>query len=223
MNKPIKAPRADFEAGKQRFLEAADRVYIKYGYNGTTIRAIAAEAKTSLARLNRHWSGKEDLFKDVFERHFTPIHIEQAARLDEIEKKRLSKSARLKAILVALLAPALKHQNDPVEQSISHIIYSRALVDPAPEARRIVTSFANTTAKRVIYLLRDMLPNPNPEQFFLMVTIVLGAYIHPQIFGETIAESMDHDFQSIDWQRASETMAFILEKGLTAMDKYTAK
>ena len=36
------------------------------GYRGTTIRAVCADAGTSLAILHRNWPGKEALFTEVF-------------------------------------------------------------------------------------------------------------------------------------------------------------
>ena len=62
---------------RERFLLAAERQFMEHGYRATTIRAICAEAGTSLATLNRNWPSKEALFTEMLKRHFDPLHEEQ--------------------------------------------------------------------------------------------------------------------------------------------------
>lgn len=212
-----RSPRSDALAGRDRFLSAADRVFVRYGYDGSTIRAIAEEAGTSLARLNRHWSGKEDLFREVFARHFSPIHAAQNARLDEVEAASGNNPPDLRAILKAFLEPALVEQVG--EQAQSHLVYCRALVDPAPEAGRLAGELIQEVGPRVIRLLRRALPSPSPETFYLIVAIIMGAYIQPQLFGLQLAKAMGIQFESVDWDSAGTVIARLLVEGIGRPDK----
>jgi AcrR family transcriptional regulator len=213
---PPKAPRAlraDAAAGRDRFLAAADRVFIREGYDGSTIRAIAKAAGTSLARLNRHWSGKVELFREVFARHFNSIHEAQNARLDEITATP-GGSNDIRAILEAFLDPALLANVGPRERRISHQVYCRALVDPAPEAAAIVSKLIQEVGPRVIGMLRTALPGRDPETFYLIVAVVMGAYIQPQLFGMQLADAMGINFEAVNWNRAGHVIAGLLENGL---------
>ena len=214
MNTTQKQPRSDFFSGRERFLEAADRVFIREGYDGSTIRAIASEAKTSLARLSRHWTGKEDLFTDVFARHFNPIHDAQNARFDALEAASHGGPVDPRKVIEAFFAPALEAQSGTPEQQLSHQLYCRAMVDPAPEAKRIVRNLTSSTAPRIVDLLRRALPGQDKDRFFLVVAVVLGAYVHPQLFGQQMAEFLGLSFADIDWNQASSTIAEILVDGL---------
>jgi AcrR family transcriptional regulator len=207
-----KPSRSDFEASRQRFIEAAGRVYVQAGYNGSTIRAITAEAKTSLARLNRHWKGKQDLFRDVFTLHFKPIHDAQNARLDALEAVGAQKD--LRAVLEAFLSPALLGNVGSDAGRDSHLIYCRALVDPAPEANEIVSELIAQVQPRVIALVRAALPNMSADRFFLCISTIMGAFIYPQVLGPRLAKRMDVNFQAIDWLAASSLVADILNGGL---------
>ena len=208
--------RSDFEASRVRFLEAADRVYVQAGYDGSTIRAITAEAKTSLARLNRHWSGKKDLFRDVFARHFRPIHAAQNARLDALESA--GQGADIRGILEALLTPGLLGNRGATDTRLSHLVYSRALVDLAPDAVDLVRALTGEMQPRVISMLRAALPDLPPEAFFLAMNTVMGAFVYPQVLGPRLAQRMGMDFAAFDWSSAGSTIALMLEAGLRKAD-----
>jgi AcrR family transcriptional regulator len=199
-----------------RFLVAADRVFLRSGYDGATIRAIAQEAGTSLANLSRHWTGKEDLFREVFARHFDRIHRAQNERLDAVERPADDRPS-VRAILRAFYAPALHAGVGPREQRISHMVYCRALVDPALPVRRIVAGLIRQVSQRVIELLRQALPERDAETFYLIVATAMGAYIQPQLFGMQLARAVGVRFADVDWSRASELMADLVDSGIRHM------
>lgn len=201
-------------SAQARFLAAADRVFLRSGYDGATIRAIAQEAGTSLANLSRHWTGKEDLFREVFARHFDRIHLAQNERLDAMERSAAGDRPVVRAILRAFYAPALHAGVGPREQRISHMIYCRALVDPAVPVRRIVAGLIRQVSQRVIDLLRQALPEHDAETFFLIVATAMGAYIQPQLFGTQLARAVGVRFADVDWSRASELMADLVDSGI---------
>lgn len=168
----------------------------------------------SLASLSRYWSGKEDLFGEVLARHFDRIHKAQNSRLDAVEKQAGQDGPSVRAILQAFYDPALHASGGPREERLSHMIYCRALVDPAPSARRIVAKLIKQVSQRVIGLLRRALPELDAEHFYLFVTIAMGAYIQPQLFGMQMARVMGVQYSRIDWSRASEILAHLVDAGM---------
>lgn len=212
------ATRHDADASRQRFLDATDRVFIREGYDGSTIRLITAEAHTSLARLNRHWAGKQHLFQEALARHFDPIHAAQAARFDAVEAAGREKDER--AIIEAFLSPALLGNIGREEERISHLVYCRALTDPSPEISEIVGPLVQTTRARLIAMLRGALPDLDEQAFFLSVATVLGAYVYPQINGARLAAAMGVNFQAIDWNRAGAILAGMLTDGLASAARH---
>ncbi|KKW92009.1 TetR/AcrR family transcriptional regulator [Sphingobium chungbukense] len=201
------------ESSRERFLDAADQLFIREGYDRCTIRAISAAAGTSLAVLSRHWDNKQQLFEEVFKRHFDPIHSAQNARFDALEAKG---EPALRAILEAFFSPALAGNIGPLEQRTSHLVYCRALMDPSPEARAIARPLVRATRSRLIRLLRTALPHLDETRFFLAMSTVLGAYIYPQVNGPRLAEIMDVEFGKIDWASAALIIPHFLEAGLRA-------
>ncbi|MDE1917002.1 MAG: TetR family transcriptional regulator [Sphingomonadales bacterium] len=212
-----KTAKSSTESSRDRFLDAADALFIRDGYDRCTIRLISAAAGTSLAVLSRHWDSKQQFFEEMFRRHFDPIHTAQNARFDAIEAS-LAPGARpgLRAVLEAFFSPALSGNVGAIEQRTSHLVYCRALMDPSPEATAILRPLVRATRERLIRLLRTALPHLDEKRFFLAMTMVLGSYVYPQVNGMRLAEIMGIDFGDIDWQEAARIIPRYLEAGLTA-------
>lgn len=196
-------------SSRDRFLVAADDQFIESGYDRCTIRSIAARAGTSLASLSRNWSGKQELFTEVFRRHFDPIHAAQNSGFDLLEA-----SGKLSAhtVIATFFGSAMLGNDEDVRKS--HRIYSLALVDPSEEARIITRHLAEPVRRRLIDLLRRCLPTLDETRFFLAMNIVLGAYIYPLARGERLADVMGYDLAALDWSEAVGVLADMVCKGI---------
>lgn len=214
MQVPAKrATRSDAIASRERFLDAAANLYVDLGYGGCTIRLIAQEAKTSLARLNRHWEGKVQLFEDVFARHCGEIHAAQMAALKAVPDTRNSDPRAMFAqIIRAFFGPVFAEATDSAMVA-GRRVYCRALVDPAPEVRRIIRQLTSPMADRMMDMLRQTMPGADPEAFLLSVSIVFGSYIHSQLFGDELAASIGRS-NRIDWTKAADLLAGMFLDGL---------
>jgi hypothetical protein len=69
----------------------------------------------------------------------------------------------------------------------------------------------------VIGLLRQALPDHDAETFYLIVATAMGAYIQPQLFGMQLARAVGVRFADVDWSRASELMANLVDGGIRHM------
>src|SRR4051794_4949810 len=75
------APAAPPSDTTNKYMDAAEALFIQLGYEGTSVRAISAKAKLSLGTIVYHWGTKEKLFRDVCLRRFGSIVEEQLRRL----------------------------------------------------------------------------------------------------------------------------------------------
>ncbi|MCX8146010.1 MAG: TetR family transcriptional regulator [Azovibrio sp.] len=71
---------------RERILDAAERLFMAHGYEGTSMRQITSEAQVNLAAVNYHFGSKESLMQEVFRR-----------RLDWLNEERLRVLRALKA------------------------------------------------------------------------------------------------------------------------------
>jgi AcrR family transcriptional regulator len=66
-----------------RLLDAAEGLFCERGFDGTTIRDIAAAADCNIAAVNYYFGGKENLYAEVWRRH---LKLMRDIRLTSIDK-----------------------------------------------------------------------------------------------------------------------------------------
>ena len=206
MGRPKKAEEPD-RSSRERFIAAAEDQFIANGYDGCTIRAIAAQAGTSVASLSRNWDSKQHLFEEVFDRHFKSIHLAQHAGFDAIER---SGEITVEAVTEAFFGSAIGRQT----RENSHRVYCLALLDPSDEARGITREMVEPVRQRLIALMRRALPRLDETRFFLAMNVVLGVYIYPQAHGARLASVMGFDIAGLDWADVARILARQVARGI---------
>ena len=68
---------------QDRLLNAAEELFCEKGFEGTSIRDIAALAECNIASVNYYFGGKQQLYEQVWKRHLIPM---RDSRLQSIEK-----------------------------------------------------------------------------------------------------------------------------------------
>lgn len=199
------------DTSRQRFLECAERMFIEEGYRGTTIRSICAMAGTSLAILNRNWPSKEQLFREMLDRHFAPLHQVQNAAFDRLEARA---GITIEEVLDAFFRPAL--EGISTDGKTGGLVYSRALIDSSGVIKAIVADLITPTRQRLMSLVSRTLECEDPAMLFAYMNAILGAYVYPQAFGGQLARSMSLDLASADWSFQTDTLVAVLAKGLAA-------
>jgi AcrR family transcriptional regulator len=72
---------------RERILNAAERLFMEHGYDGTSMRLVTGEARVNLAAVNYHFGSKEELMQEVLRRRLGVINQERLRVLDEAEAK----------------------------------------------------------------------------------------------------------------------------------------
>jgi AcrR family transcriptional regulator len=97
---------AEEEGTRERILRTAERLFAERGFNGVSVRELAAAAQVNIASIGYHFENKEGLLSEVYRRHCEPM-IEQRLRGLEAASP-LRGRARLAAIIEAFVRPALQ-------------------------------------------------------------------------------------------------------------------
>ena len=71
------------EVTRERIMKAADRLFAKRGYDGTSIRAIVAKARVNQAAINYHFDGKDGLYREVLRAAFRAMTEHQLTHAKE--------------------------------------------------------------------------------------------------------------------------------------------
>jgi AcrR family transcriptional regulator len=83
---------------RSRILDAAESLFMEYGFDGTSMRLITGQAGVNLAAINYHFGSKELLFQEVFRRRLTDLNREIAA----LRRQQLGKACKELAAIAGI-------------------------------------------------------------------------------------------------------------------------
>ena len=109
MNPTPPAPTSDT---RDRILDAAERLFVEHGFDGTSMRMITGAANANLAAVNYHFGSKDALVQAVFRRRLTALNQERLAELDRLEGEAGGTPLRPSGIVEAFFGTALRMAAD---------------------------------------------------------------------------------------------------------------
>jgi len=156
------------------FLNSAERIFAVYGYEGTTVRAIAEDAGVQLGALHYYWGSKECMFQAVLERRLRPVAEQRIERLDSTLVAS-DGAPTVAQILDAYYAPmiALAERDELFLKFVF-----RTLTDPAPEVRRAYGHLTLEAGFRFVRLLRKACAHLDEVTFFWRLSSILGGMMY---------------------------------------------
>src|ERR1700733_7444255 len=81
VRRKITSKRTGAKPGKERILDAAERLFARHGFYGISVRDITEAAEVDVALVNYHFGSKRELFAAVFQRRAEMLNPERLARL----------------------------------------------------------------------------------------------------------------------------------------------
>jgi AcrR family transcriptional regulator len=210
-----------------KFLNAAEEVFGKHGYEGTTIRAIAKRARVNLGTLQHYWGSKSALFRDLFERRFGPLHAEHLRRLREVEAGASgSRRPEIREVLRALLEPTLLigaekdspyglGTDSPAGRKRFRTLYGRALMDPSPHVVAEMNRIFAQSIELFLALMRRACPELTAAELDWRVNCIIGAQVFSQMYSERVGRFFGKE-ADVDESRAVEWMLHFILHGVNA-------
>jgi AcrR family transcriptional regulator len=208
-----------------RFLEAAEDIFGRHGYEGTTVRDIAARADVNLGTLKHYWGSKRELFRDLIERRLRPVHTKSAARLAAIDpgatRGTIPDPAAVvaclvePAFLVGVASPPDRDFSDPAARGRFHLFFGRCLMDPSPEiVEDLNEMFADVTG-RFFELMRLASPTLSQAELDWRINCVFGTVTFAQLYGERIGRFVGTE-ADVGGELASKWVMHFINRGLGA-------
>ena len=148
---------------KEKLLDAAEKLFARQGFHGTSLRAITGEAGVDLALVNYHFGGKKPLFAAVLERRGAVLNEERLRRLAEVRQAAAPRPASTEAVVGAFFDPILDFlaHAGPGWHSYFSLL---AWVNNSPEwGRRLMSKTFDATVSEFIRALMESLPERRPR------------------------------------------------------------
>ena len=159
---------------RQRLLDAGEELFAKHGWNGVSIRDIAAVAQVSLAALNYHFGEKEKLLAAIFAARARPIAAERLRLLAALQA---SGDGSLEAVIEAFLRPALTADAE-FGGKVFVKLRARLATEPQAFSRRILADAFDQSGREYLAALQRLLPELPPTELAWRFHFLLGAMVY---------------------------------------------
>lgn len=154
-----RAPSARALATKLRVFDAAEKLFAERGFDGATIRDIAAAAGEPVGTIHHHGGGKEALFHRTVARRAETL---SRHRLEALERVQSAGDRTLEGVLAAFVRPFLElSAKDPGWRNYARLV---ALVSTDSRWDEISAACFDPVANTFIMAIIDLLPGASRQQ-----------------------------------------------------------
>jgi AcrR family transcriptional regulator len=163
---------------KERVLRAAELIFGRHGYAGTTLRAVTAEAEVNLASANYHFGSKEALVMEMLRQRVAPINEERLRLLEGSKQKAKGGPIPLEEILEALILPLGGAARGPDGPDLSFLqLVGRAFSEPAEFLRRVHETFFRELAEVFMREIRRSCPQATEQDLWWNLHFAINAML----------------------------------------------
>jgi AcrR family transcriptional regulator len=164
---------------KSAILDAAERLFASYGFEGTSLRTITSEAHANLGAVNYHFVSKGGLILAVLKRIFQPVNEERLRLLGELETKAKGKPLEIEAILEALFRPPVElvHRSGDGGWYFPRLL-AFCLTEPGSYLKPLVKEELSQKTGRFQAALQRACPGLTKEEVRWRLQFSMGAYLH---------------------------------------------
>lgn len=207
-----------------RILNAAEKLFMQHGFEGTSLRQITAEADVNLASVNYHFGSKEALIQEIFRRRLGELNRERLAALDELERKAAGKPLDPGDILDAFFGILLRQAIDNPKRGIVFLrLLGRSITEPSEFIREFLAEEYQTLLNRYKAALCKALPDMPKAELTWRFHLMLGATAYAIGGTDSLrlisASAYDDDAQyesPYDMERLRSRLISFLTAGLNA-------
>jgi AcrR family transcriptional regulator len=173
---------------RDRALQAAERLFVAHGYEGTSLRAIAGAAKVNLGSLVYYFGTKDGLFRNLCEERLSGIIAAQMEGLRACEARLdAGEAVSLEELLRALIAPSLPQA---AARTDLRGLYALVFTDPSEVVLAIGHELFVEPSRLVYRLVRRLLPDIDSAEFHWRYVGALGSLVVTQGFAERMSAMM---------------------------------
>uniref|UniRef100_UPI0035C9A795 TetR/AcrR family transcriptional regulator n=1 Tax=uncultured Sphingomonas sp. TaxID=158754 RepID=UPI0035C9A795 len=154
-------------------LDAAEALFCVHGFHGVTVRQVATEAGVDPALLNYYFVSKRGLFDAVFNRRAEVVNVQRLSSMNRYEASTAAMTAE--GCLQAFFEPVLQWWETGGDGWRNYLRLV-ALVNNTPSwGGNAMTQFFDPVIQKLISLLRECLPDANPEDIYWCYHFISGA------------------------------------------------
>ena len=161
---------------RERILDAAERLFMAHGYEGTSMRQITGDAAVNLAAVNYHFGSKESLMQEVFRRRLDWLNEERMRVLNEMEQAAGDNPLKPSQIVDGFFGTLLRMADDKERGGVTFLrLLCRTLTEPSEFIRTFLADEYAGVMERYKAALFKALPDVPKAEIVLRFHFMLGA------------------------------------------------
>ena len=159
-----------------RILDAAEALFVEYGFETTSMRQITTKAGVNLAAVNYHFGSKEALIQEIFRRRLSWLNDQRLKELDRLEAEAAGEPLKPSQILHAFFGVALKMAADKRDGGYIFMrLLGRTYTEPSEFIRSFLAEKYAAVIERFKAALFLSLPEVPREEILWRFHFMLGA------------------------------------------------
>jgi AcrR family transcriptional regulator len=169
-----KAAAQEDASARERILQTAEELFAEGGFNGVSMRDIAAKARVGLGQLTYYFESKRDLYLTVFLNSGVRITSERKRLLVEARAKYGSRPIPLKLLIRNFVMPYLDYARTDGATYVR--LYARLHSEPPDLAEEVRRKLYDETTLDYADAFKQSLPNIPEEVVYWRLVFMMGTY-----------------------------------------------
>lgn len=203
---------------KDRLLDAAEKLFCENGFEGTSIRDIAASAECNIAAVNYYFGGKDKLYIEVWRRHLIPMRDLRIARINKVMAQNRSHpniEDLLRSFADTFVGPLI------YTSSASRLskLMAREWIDRHLPANMFVDEVITPTMVAMRKALVKTYPDLDESKVTMVVFSLVGQLVHLVHVKAMVEQISDHSRLPIF--DTNETINHIVKFSIAGIQAYT--
>ncbi|TXH65127.1 MAG: TetR/AcrR family transcriptional regulator [Lysobacteraceae bacterium] len=157
---------------KERILDAAETLFARYGFGGTSLRQVTSQADVNIAAVNYHFGSKENLVNEVFRRRMDEMSMQ---RLRQLQDALRNSPGDLDAILAAFVEPALAMAQDRHGGGSFIRVIARAYAEKNDSLRRFLSEQYGHVLREFAKAIAGCVPGLSKSELYWRLDFLAGA------------------------------------------------
>jgi AcrR family transcriptional regulator len=172
---------------RTRILDAAEELFMRHGFEGTSMRLLTARAAVNLAAVNYHFGSKDALIEAVFRRRLDPMNAERIAELERLEQAAAGKPLAPERIIRAFLRASLAMIEDARGGGRNFIrLLGRACTEPSKTVRALIGQLYAPAMERYKTAFERAVPELPKEELIWRMHFMFGTLAYTLAATDTV-------------------------------------
>jgi AcrR family transcriptional regulator len=172
---PMPLPFAERDAEnetREKLVTAAENLFALHGYQGVSVRAIAAAAGVNWSLLGYYFRGKEGLLFEVYRRHCNALNAERFQLLKAARAE--SRPPQLEKVIEAFVLPALSVQQTQADGAPFSRLRAVLAAENSKLLDQLVAENFDSSSSEFIDALCECLPELSRDEVLWRFHFMLG-------------------------------------------------